>query len=451
MSRVCFRPTAAMSNGASPPIIVAIAGDLFFPRSAELGLSPDDTVSVRVLEKMVFAGVQSGSHQAASKVLEHVGDLSVSPERIRRACQRVGQERIEHHQQQQKTHQSKPLLDQAYKKPAGAQAIDIACVMCDGGRYQLLDRADRTPEPRSARKGDHWKESRIGVLLTMTSEQHDHDPQPVLPPELRYQAMAVTLAEIGKTGAKLDEPDEDPQAPDAPRDGLAGAKLVSRDLVASRCDWETFGPLLASQAWYRGFAAAKRKVFLSDGSATIEKLQGAHFSHFTSILDLLHALSYSLAAARAVCSDETAARGQYNSWAALIWEGRVTEVIKELLTWQEILGDPPAEASSTDPREVVRTSRVYYENHLSRMNYPAYRQAGFPLTSSLMESAVKQVSRRVKGTEKFWSTPGAEAMLRLRAEYLSDSAHMPRYWNRRRQHATTGLRNYRPKTTYLCT
>ena len=76
--------------------------------------------------------------------------------------------------------------------------------------------------------------------------------------------------------------------------------------------WEAFGPLLASQAWYHGFAAATRKVFVSDGSATIEKLQRTHFSHYTSVLDILHALSYSLAAARAVSDNEESAREKYD-------------------------------------------------------------------------------------------------------------------------------------------
>ena len=47
------------------------------------------------------------------------------------------------------------------------------------------------------------------------------------------------------------------------------------------------------------------------------------------------------------------------------------------------------------------------------MRYDAYRKQGLPLTSSLMESVVKQVNQRVKGTEKFWSEEGAEAILQV--------------------------------------
>jgi len=109
----------------------------------------------------------------------------------------------------------------------------------------------------------------------MSDEQHESDPQPTLPPELCYEAMADTLAEIGKTGPKLDSTDDDSVTDEANcpgSDGIVGPRLEHRGVVASRQSWETFGPLLASQAWYHGFAAARRKVFVSDGSATIEKL-----------------------------------------------------------------------------------------------------------------------------------------------------------------------------------
>ena len=149
--------------------------------------------------------------------------------------------------------------------------------MCDGGRYQHLDRSLEKSSP-SARKGEHWKESRIGLLLHMSGPQYECDPQPKLPPELRYEAIGEVLAEIGKTGSNLD-PEEELDEVDTPAsEGLVGPNLVSRSMVASRQSWQEFGPLLASQAWYRGFAAAARKVFISDGSATIEKLQRTHFS-----------------------------------------------------------------------------------------------------------------------------------------------------------------------------
>lgn len=413
-----------------------------------MGLAVEDTVSPRVLAKAVYAGASAASFVEASKHLAELANVEISSERVRRACLQIALDRIEHHQRLQEAYQSKPLLEQSRGTPAGVQPPEIACVMVDGGRYQHLDRSLSPSDKPSARKGDHWKESRIGLLANLSGPRQDVDPQPELPPELRYQGIAETLSEIGKTGSKCELLEGDSASAAAsstpPSDGLAGPALEGRSVVASRQNWESFGPLLASLAWYHGFAAATRKAFLSDGSATLEKLQRTHFSHYTSVLDLLHGLSYSLAAARAISSDETRAEKQYDAWAEKIWQGRVEDVIDELIAYGAKLGDPPADARSDDPREVIRVSRVFYENHAGRMDYPEYRRQGFPLTSSLMESTVKQVSRRVKGTEKFWSSTGGEAILRLRGEYLSDDKPMANYWADRPRHAS-GTRAYRHK------
>jgi hypothetical protein len=60
--------------------------------------------------------------------------------------------------------------------------------------------------------------------------------------------------------------------------------------------------------------------------------------------------------------------------------------------------------------------RRYLRNNQDHMNYAEYRKQGLPVTSSLVESLIKEINYRVKGTEKFWDNPeGAEAILQLRA------------------------------------
>ena len=44
-----------------------------------------------------------------------------------------------------------------------------------------------------------------------------------------------------------------------------------------------------------------------------------------------------------------------------------------------------------------------------------------------MESVIKQLNRRVKGTEKFWAEGGAEAVLQVRAAYPSEDGRAERY------------------------
>ena len=66
----------------------------------------------------------------------------------------------------------------------------------------------------------------------------------------------------------------------------------------------------------------------------------------------------------------------------------------------------------------------------------------YPITSSHVESVVKQINQRVKGSEKFWTEQGSEAVLQLRADQLSDGEILETFWERRQAEAT-GQRRYR--------
>ena len=62
------------------------------------------------------------------------------------------------------------------------------------------------------------------------------------------------------------------------------------------------------------------------------------------------------------------------------------------------------------------------------MNYPQYRQDGLPTTSALMESLVKEVNIRVKGTEKFGDDGASgEAILQIRAAALCDDDRLVKF------------------------
>ena len=102
--------------------------------------------------------------------------------------------------------------------------------------------------------------------------------------------------------------------------------------------------------------------------------------------------------------------------------------------WQSSVGVLPEgeKVPETDPRKIIHNTLTYLTNNTSRMNYPRYRLEGLPVTSSLAESLVKQISKRVKGTEKFWNDgPSGEAILQLRAAVLSDDDRLQHRINNR--------------------
>ena len=117
-------------------------------------------------------------------------------------------------------------------------------------------------------------------------------------------------------------------------------------------------------------------------------------------------------------------------------------MIAELEQRQQELGLPEAGDSETSPRQVVADALTYLTNNQHRMKYDEYRRLGLPMVSSHVESTVKRFNRRVKGTEKFWSEEGAEAVLQLRADYLSETEPMKSFWKCRQTEASA-CRRYR--------
>jgi len=110
-------------------------------------------------------------------------------------------------------------------------------------------------------------------------------------------------------------------------------------------------------------------------------------------------------------------------------------VLQELTAWQQRLGRPPPEADEQDPRRVVSEVERYLRNNQARMDYPRYRRAGLPVTSSWVESLVGEFNGRVKGWDKYWNrSAGAEAILQVRAAVLSEDGRLGKYFAQRSGH-----------------
>jgi hypothetical protein len=196
-----------------------------------------------------------------------------------------------------------------------------------------------------------------------------------------------------------------------------------RTCVATMRDCQEFGKMAAAEAQRRNFHAALRRALLGDGSAWIWNQQAKWFRDWTPIVDFVHALTYLYVTATALATSVAERWQWYVEWLTLVWQGRVGEVIAEMEARLQRLEPIPAEERlpPTDPREALRRTLTYLKNNESRMNYAEYRKQGLPVTSSMVESLIKEINYRVKGTEKFWDNPeGAEAILQVRAALLSD-------------------------------
>jgi hypothetical protein len=344
-----------------------------------------------------------------------------------------------------------------FDAPAGVAAPGLAVVLVDGGRLQIRERAAPADAPvaassefdeRPADAKGFWREDKIGTLIEMKSEVHKADPCPQVPPGFLDVLRIPRLArELGKTAARA-EPDADAgQAggpPEPGPDDLAAyeaPEVERRRVVASCRPWPSFAVRVAQAARAAGFQNARRKAFVADGAANNWRLRERHFGSFVAVLDFIHALSYVYAAA-AAGRPLAAGWGCYREWIGWVWKGEVAKVIEALGKRREEMGEPSEGESEASPRSIVAKALGYLSNHQDKMKYDEYRRDGLPITSSLMESTVKQMNQRVKGSEKFWCSEGAEAIVQLRADHLDDDQPLEDFW-RQRQAAATGQRPYR--------
>lgn len=388
-----------------------------------------------VLRKVVYAGSQSAAFVRAANDLAALAEVSVSREQVQRWTKRVGEERVAEVERQAEAYEQLPLPER--QKSPTAQVPQVACVQMDGGRIQIRDRHEESPEPKG-----YWREDLVGCCLSMASEESAVDPCPTIPETfVDPQRMYDLSREIKGFSGDAKAADAPPEGAPADREG--GPEVLVRSVVATQQGVEAFGKQLVAEAYARGFHAARRKAFVADGSASNWGVHQKHFSHYTPVLDFTHAICYVYAAAMAGRTGAAAWRA-YVVWAQWLWSGNTTELIAAVAARSAELG-PPGKDDETSPAAIVAKALGYLKNQRGRMKYHQYRRLGLPITSSHIESTIKQINRRVKGTEKFWDQ-GAEPLLRLTADHISETNAPDQFW-KSRQHRLLPTRRYHSTQT----
>jgi hypothetical protein len=411
-----------------------------------------------VQSKVNHAAVTNPSFVLASEDLAELAEVHVPAKQVERIAKGIGRQRCDERDAAAAAYLALPLVERK-GAPPGVTPPGVAVVGTDGGRLQIFNRraqaapADQPAGPAPAepaleddepqRRGRHWREDKIGLLRAMQSRVWAADPCPEVPEGfLDPTRMGKLARELRKGVPPAEEPARPAEDPDADREPLQAKgqawqppTVQHKRLVASRRSWEYFGPLVAAAAWAMGLFAAPRRAFLGDGAENNWTVWRERFASFEPVLDFIHALSYVYAAAHA---GRGRAQGWscYARWIRWVWGGQVAAVLGELEARQAELGELTEQDNETSPRSLVGKALTYLRNNAGRMQYDQYRQQGLPITSSYVESAVKQFNQRVKGTEKFWSEEGAEAMLQLRADYLSDDKPLEAFWQRRQAQQT---------------
>lgn len=410
-------------------------------------------LSPELQRQVTYLGTVLGSFPQAQAAAEALLGASVGRKLIERQTERIGAERVVLRDGSVEEHERRTLMTIA-SGPANVPAPAVGAVMADGGRFQRTG--------KNAQATSHWGEYKAGLCLALAEpdeqRQSDVDPQPSVPEFLlSLDYVRMLTCEMARKAADVPGTDSPPEPapawerPDEPasssgvsdrerqESSALSPTVTAREVVATTRDAKAFAAQLNARAWESGLFQADHKAFVGDGSSWIWTIWSKYFKawEFVPILDVIHAVTYLYAAAMAG-RPESEGWPVYKQWITWGWNSQVDLVINAVRERAAELGAPTDSDGPTSIRQIVWTALGYLENQQSRMDYVRYRKAGLPITSSHMESTVKELNRRIKGSEKFWSRSGGESVLQLKADILSTSEPLSTFWKNRPQ-TRTGL------------
>ena len=165
----------------------------------------------------------------------------------------------------------------------------------------------------------------------------------------------------------------------------------------------------------------KTWVALTDGERALQKLVKKHLNVLL-ILDLLHVLEKLWKASYVFHAEGSAEAEQWVRMRALrILRGEVGQVVKglrQVATKHRLRGER---------RKTILSVAGYLYRNRTRMHYHQYLAMGLPIASGAVEGACKNLIKdRMERSGMRWTEEMAEAMVKLRAIYLSRD--LDQYW-----------------------
>lgn len=218
------------------------------------------------------------------------------------------------------------------------------------------------------------------------------------------EVKTLSVSALLPAGEQVDAPGEGGTQPHP--------TLTRHSYRAGLWDAATFTTHHWAEACRRGVDQAQRVLCISDGAAWIWAMVFICFAVRVEILDFWHAVQRLWTFAR---------QGSTTPAEATEWVLRQKGALAH-----SRLRDVLAAVRQLYPRHTPLPADVgqaigYLFHNRRRMDYAAFRAAGFPIGSGTIESACKTVVQaRMKQAGMRWSRTGAQAMLALRALLLSD-------------------------------
>ena len=187
----------------------------------------------------------------------------------------------------------------------------------------------------------------------------------------------------------------------------------SSTYIAAFCDRTDFAPLLWEEALKRGYATARKTVFIGDGAEWIWNLVNARFSDAVQIVDFFHACEHLYALCRALESNDERTKALFKRWRRRLKNNGLPGILQATAERLPSLG--------TEARKAAEAEIPYFETHASRMTYRTFRRKGYFIGSGAIEGACRHiVAQRAKLSGMRWSCDGVENVMAFRCLIKSD-------------------------------
>jgi len=329
-------------------------GHGFCPRDEALGLQ-SSSLTPGVL-RMAASAAALVSFEESSGLLHELAGVEVSAKQVERVAEALGAEiAVDERQAVEKESPAAPTL---YLGMDGT-----------GVPMRASEVAGRT-----GKQPDGSAKTREAKLATVwTAESRDEEGKPVRDPGSITYSAAIESAATADTSPELSD----------------------------------FAARVEREATRRGFAEARRRVVLGDGSTWIWNTATELFPDATQILDRYHAKEHLSTVGKVILGDSQAGRAWIQQRYDELDEGRLSFVVAAL---------HPYASHHHEARDCIH----YLWNNRRRMRYPRFHQQGFCTSTGVVEAGCKVVIvTRLKRAGMHWTVKGANAIIALCCSKLS--------------------------------
>jgi hypothetical protein len=344
---------------------------------------PARSFSYELQKRLVKAAVQGPFREAAERILDSTG-LSVPKRSLEQILQEAAQD-----------------FDAFYlqRLPAAdppAASILVVAVDCKG---IPLVQPETSPHRVRRRKGQKANRKKMATVAAVFARQ----------PWVRTPEQVV--ASLFRTSPDTGVGSTAPPRPEHKRvwASLTKGKTAVIDEVLQ-------------EVQRRDPHASKTHVAVTDGERALQILVSRKLK-VTLILDLLHVLEKVWKAAHVFHPEGSPEAELYaRLMSERILEGNVAQVVKGLrqtVTKRRLFGAK---------RKTLLAVAHYFQRNRDRMRYDQYLALGLPIASGPVEGACKNLIKdRMERSGMRWTPPMAEAVVQLRALYLSGD--FDDYWD----------------------